>query len=79
MTTHLTPARRRALALLAAEPRGCPEPILRIAHGIAEPITVLLIQDGLVSGHRERVRTGGRLIDVLRLQITDAGREALGR
>jgi hypothetical protein len=75
----LTPAKRRALALLAAEPEGCPEHILRITHGIDEPVTVLLIEDGLVSGHRERLRSGGRLIDILRLHITPAGREALGR
>ena len=77
-SVSLTPAKRRALALLAAEPGGCPEPILRVEHGIDEPVTVLLIEEGLVSARHEKVRTGGRLIDVLRLHITPAGREALG-
>jgi hypothetical protein len=77
-SVRLTPAKRRALALLAAEPGGCPEPILRVEHGIDEPVTVLLIEEGLVSARHEKVRTGGRLIDVLRLHITPAGREALG-
>ena len=76
---HLTPAKRRALALLATEPGRCPEPMLRVEHGIDEPVTVLLIEEGLVSARHEKVRTGGRLVDVLRLQITDAGRAALGR
>jgi hypothetical protein len=53
--------------------------MLRIEHGIDEPVTVLLIEEGLVSARHEKVRTGGRLVDVLRLQITDAGRAALGR
>ena len=53
--------------------------MLRVEHGIEEPVTVLLIEDGLVSARHEKVRTGGRLIDILRLQITDAGRVALGR
>lgn len=78
-SVRLTPAKHRALALLAAEPGGCPEPILRVEHGIDEPVTVLLIEDGLVSARHEKVRTGGRLIDILRLHITAVGREALGR
>jgi hypothetical protein len=76
---RLSSPRRRALELLAASPDGCTEPMLRVEHGIDEPVTVLLIEDGLVSAHHEKVRTGGRLINVLRLQITDAGRAALGR
>ena len=77
---HLTAPRRRCLELLAqAEGGSCPEPALRGGFGIDEPVTAALIEDGLVAANRVRQRVGNRVLEILRLQITAAGRKALGR
>jgi hypothetical protein len=75
----ITTARERALALLAASPEGCTEPVLRITHGIHTAVVAAMVEDGLASAVQERVRAGGRLFEVIRVSITAAGRKALGR
>jgi hypothetical protein len=81
LAVRLTPVQRRALELLAAAPEGCNEPLLRIDHGIDTPVTISLVEEGLLSARRVRVRmrAGTRSIVIVKVQITDAGREALGR
>ena len=61
--------RRRALELLAASPDGCTAAIL-LAHGFKSDRLVELIN---------AVIAGDRAIQVTRVQITDAGRQALDR
>ena len=63
------PQRRRALELLAASPDGCTAAIL-LAHGFKSDRLVELIN---------AVIAGDRAIQVTRVQITDAGRQALAR
>ena len=70
--------RRRALELLAASPDGCTAAIL-LAHGFKSDRLVELINAGLASVTTERVIAGDRAIQVTRVQITDAGRQALDR
>ena len=65
-------ARRRCLELLAQSPDGCPESVLRVEFGIDLAVSLGLVADGLAAVVKTRV-------PVVRLQITPAGRKALGR
>ena len=67
---------RRALRLLAGSSHGCTEAIL-LAHGITIEMLVVLVGDGLATAAPEIVHAGGRPIEVVRVGITDAGRQAL--
>ena len=69
--------RRRALKLLAASAEGCTEAIM-LAHGFTSERLVHLVQAELATATAERMRTGNRTIEVIRMKITDAGRQALG-
>jgi hypothetical protein len=70
------PDRRRALELLAGSPTGCTEALL-FAYGITVEMLVGLIEAGLASTQAERVRAGSKTIEVARMRITEAGRQAL--
>jgi hypothetical protein len=70
------PDRRRALELLAASRDGCTEAIM-LAHGFTVAQMVELVRAGLATATAERVATGGRMVEVARVRITDAGRRAL--
>jgi hypothetical protein len=70
------PDRRRALELLAGSPTGCTEALL-FAYGITVEMLVGLIHAGLATATAERVVAGSRKIEVARVKITDAGRQAL--
>jgi len=72
------PDRRRALELLAASRDGCTEAIM-LAQGFTVPQMVDLVRAGLASATAERVRAGGKTIEVARMRITEAGRRALDR
>lgn len=65
---NLTADQRRALALIAtAGPRGVPESILIEVHGFTIELLVRLIGDGLATAAPEKVKAGGRTIDVTRV------------
>jgi hypothetical protein len=70
------PDRRRALELLASSRDGATEAIMR-AHGFTVAQMVELVRAGLASATAERVATGGKLMEVTRVRITEAGRRAL--
>jgi hypothetical protein len=72
------PDRRRALELLAASHHGYSKAILR-AHGFSIDMIVELVKAGLATTKRERMVADGRQTDVVRVRITDAGRQALAR
>jgi hypothetical protein len=72
------PDRRRALELLAASRYGYTKAILR-AHGFSIDMMVELVKAGLATTKRERMVGDGRQTDVVRVRITDAGRQALAR
>jgi len=72
-------ARRRALELLAdCGEGGCTEAIM-LAHGFTMAVLATLVRDGLVSVEAQRVHASARrTVEVQRLRITDAGRQAIG-
>ena len=70
------PNRRRALELLASCPEGCTEAILA-ARDIPVSLIVQLVRAGLATTKAERVVAGKLTIEVARIWITEAGRQAL--
>jgi hypothetical protein len=70
------PEQRRALTLLAGDPHGATEEML-MARGFTSAMLASLIVNGLATARHEMVRAGARTVDVVRVQITDAGRKAL--
>src|SRR5262249_53144399 len=72
------PDRRRALELLAGSRYGYTKAILR-AHGFSFDMMVELIKAGLATTKRERMVADGRQTGVVRVRITDAGRQALAK
>jgi hypothetical protein len=48
-----------------------------IAHGFGIPMINALVSQGLATLTYEKVRAGGKLIDVGKIRITDAGRRAI--
>jgi hypothetical protein len=68
--------RRRALTVLAGSPDGATEAVM-LAHGFKLALLVELIRDGLVSASVDRMMAGSKALEVTRLRITEAGREAL--
>src|SRR5262245_51450848 len=72
------PDRRRALELLAGSRYGYTKAILR-AHGFSIDMMVELVKAGLATTKRERMVADGRQTGVVRVRITDAGRQALAK
>src|SRR5262245_58607883 len=70
------PDRRRALELLAASPDGCTE-VLMFANGFTAELLVELVRAGLASAHAERMVAGGKMMEVARVKISEAGWQAL--
>jgi hypothetical protein len=73
----LTAEQRRALAVLArAGLNGSPQTSL-MAHGFCISMIAGLVKRGLATLKREKVWAGRRLVDVGKVRITAAGRDAL--
>jgi hypothetical protein len=70
------PERRRALELLAASPDGCTEALM-FANGFTAELLVELVQAGLASAHAERMIADGKMTEVGRVKISEAGWQAL--
>jgi hypothetical protein len=67
---RLTPKARPALELLAVDQRGLTETLLR-TYGFTLRMPASLVRTGTV-------KTGRKTIEVVRIRISDAGRDALG-
>jgi hypothetical protein len=67
---------RRALELLAASPEGCTEALM-FANGFTAEMLLELVRAGLASAHAERMVADGKMSEVARLKISDAGWRAL--
>ncbi len=77
-TMRLSAEQRRAVSLLAGSGRnGVTGPLLA-AHGFSVSTIAGLVSRGLATIAHEKVKAGGKLIEVARVRITDAGRDALG-
>jgi hypothetical protein len=74
---RLTDEQRRALRLLAGSPNGCTEAIL-MAHGFHLAMLGKLAFDGFANVEARETMAGSRLMKVFWLQITEAGRKAIG-
>jgi hypothetical protein len=73
----LSPEQRRALAMLAtAGSRGETQPFL-VAHGFGDAMLTGLVNRGLLIMTREKIRAGGKMIEVTKARITDAGRRVI--
>jgi hypothetical protein len=73
----LSPEQRRALAMLAPGGRnGETQPFL-VAHGFGGAMMTGLVNRGLSIMTLEKIRAGGKMIEVVKVRITGAGREAL--
>ena len=70
------PDRRRALELLAASPDGCTEALM-FANGFTAELLVELVRAGLASAHPERMVADGRMTEVARVKISEAGWQTL--
>jgi hypothetical protein len=73
----LSAEQRRALAMLSTSGHnGATQPFL-VAHGFGGAMLTGLVNRGLVIMTLEKVRAGGKMIEVVKVRITDAGRDAL--
>src|SRR5262249_36401835 len=73
----LTAEQRRALALLTSVGLDGASQASLMAHGFCVSMIAGLVKRGLATLTREKVRAGCRLVDVGKVRITAAGREAL--
>jgi hypothetical protein len=74
----LSAEQRRALAMLAISGHnGATQPFL-VAHGFGDAMLTGLVYRGLLIMTREKIRAGGKMIEVTKMRITEAGRDALG-
>ena len=70
------PDRRRALELLASSRNGATEAIM-LAHGFTVEQMIDLCISGLATATPERMVGGGRMFEVVRMTITEAGQRTL--
>ena len=74
----LTREQRRALELLASEPRGITDGLLLLAHGLQIKMLAGLVHEGLATAIvGEGVEADGKTAEVVRIVITDTGRSAI--
>ena len=79
MKPRLSPEQRRALELLASNPRGVTQAVM-LANGFKTRMLARLDHEGLATAMiAERVKDGGKIIEVVRFRMTAAGRRALDR
>ncbi len=72
-----SPEQRRALAMLAtAGSRGETQPFL-VAHGFGGAMITGLVNRGLSIMTLEKIRAGGKTIEIVKVRITPAGSDAL--
>jgi hypothetical protein len=77
MTERVSAEQRRALTMLAIAGRdGATQPILA-AHGFGVTMIAGLVDQGLATMTPLKVRAGRKLLDVAKMRITAAGRDAL--
>ena len=70
------PDRRRALELLAASPEGCTEALM-FANGFTAELLIELVRAGLASAHAKRMVADGKMTEVARMKLSEAGWQAL--
>jgi hypothetical protein len=77
MAKRISAEQRRALAMLAnAGQSECTDGFL-MAQGFTVDVLASLVRAGLATATPQRVRAGGKLIEVAKVRITDAGRQVV--
>jgi hypothetical protein len=77
---RLSPQPRRTLEmlrLLASSPHGATEALLVRIHGFDSDMVSDVVRAGLVTAERETMKVGAKPVELVRLQITVAGRNAI--
>ena len=74
---RLSPEERQALELLASDPQGATDELLVLVHGFDSNMIADLVESGLAMARLENMKCGSRAIEVVRIRITGAGRDAL--
>jgi hypothetical protein len=77
---RLSPPPRRTLELLkllASSPHGATEALLVRVHGFDSDMVAGLVRAGLAKAERETMKVGVKPVEVVRVQITAAGRKAI--
>jgi hypothetical protein len=74
---RLSVEQRRVLEMLAGGPHDITEDLLVLAHGFDSDTIASLVRDKLAIAQRENVEAGGESVEVIRIGITEAGRQAL--
>jgi hypothetical protein len=74
---HLSAEQRRALALLIRAQRGLTKAALLRVHGFTFELLNGLVHDGLDEAATGTVMRGSRTVEVTRVRVTAAGRDAL--
>ena len=77
---RLSPQPRRTLellSLLASSPHGATEALLVRVHGFDNDMIAGVVRAGLAIAERETMKAGAKPVEVVRLQITGAGRKAI--
>ena len=75
--TNLSTEQRDALKKIAESPHGLREDLLVSVRLFNGEMLAALLDAGLVIAHRPTGKAGGKTIEVARIGITEAGREAL--
>jgi hypothetical protein len=73
---RLSPKAHHAPKLLAVDQRSLTETLL-LTYGFTRRMLADLVRAGLATVQRQTVKAGGTMIDVIRIRITEAGRDAL--
>jgi hypothetical protein len=68
---------RRALALLADTGRNGTTDAILAAHGVTASMVTSLVRDGLAIAMTEQVRASTRMIEIVRVRITTAGKRTI--
>jgi hypothetical protein len=74
---RLNVERRQVLQLLASSADGVNEELLVFDHGFTRRMLTGLVRTGLAAVEREVIKAGGKTIEVVKVRITAAGRNAL--
>ena len=68
---------RAALELLASDPQGATDELLVFVHEFDSNMIAGLVESGLAVARLENMKAGSRAIEVIRIRISGAGRDAL--
>ena len=74
----MTADERRLLELLVASDEGATDALL-LAHRLKLDILISVVSAGLATATPERVLADGKPVEVTRVRITEAGRQALAQ